>query len=1191
MCLAMLPATALASGIEGPIPDGLVIEDTVVTKYTGSETSLTIPEGVTEIGSSAFSDNETLTSISLPSTLKSIDQFAFCDNIALTSVEFVGEGTLISIGNYAFLRCSSLESVALPGSVTTIGAEAFKDCTSLTSVSMQGVTSVGANAFESTALKSVHGPVLTDIGPQAFRQCSELSEIDFPNLQTIGYNAFSGTGFTEFALPSTVSAVGYNFLDSKNLTRVTVSLKSLLSPDINKGAFGYLDSGTEIVLTDVAQDITLLEEGIEVEGREIPLNDFLVTTVKDPTSGIITNNTGQDVTVVSGESFVVIKNGTSRPVGADAQGNALLEDLSLSSDTFELTLDPEFSSLETGYSSNVGNGVASVVVVATPSDPSATFTVNGQAPSGEGNAVEVALSEGENTIQIVVTAPDGTTTETYTVTVQRSEPIPEHLVISTAEELMDFAAKINDGTYVVDDTVGMLVELGADIDMDGYEWVPIGISDDQFFAGIFDGNGHTISNLSVTNADGCGSYLGLFGATVASILDVNITGTFTDLSSGTSGYYFGPVAGFTNGDIIGCTAEFTVTGENGRLCGQLIGGVAGFVSGPDSTPLTMENCVSRTTIQGETNKLIAGGVAGAFANTEVINCRNEGALSLSGSQNYVYVGGIAGQTQTGTVLDHCVNNGNVAFTGTSVTTHVGGICGRVSSQSEFISCVNNGPVGTSASHVGGIVGAVYYGDGLSIKGCMNAGPVSSTREGACVAGILTHFGSVGTAAIVGNVSVGKVTGTGEDAIVHPVAVVKGATDEKDLDVRGNFYDEGLTIQDNANEIPEAVKIGSTAINLSGQLSDETLDKINSGGGSFRLDESGNIEVVPLTYELTVTGSAAAASGAGAYEEGATVHLDAGSRPGYTFAGWEGPDGVAFANASSARTTLTMPAADVSVTATWRAIPYVPDPGHDVEVTEPERGTVAIDPDRAEEGEEVTVTPTPDEGFEVGDVTVTDEGGEPVEVTGNADGTWSFVMPDGEVTVTVTFRCDGGELCPTNGFTDVDQFAWYHDAVDWAVVNGVLNGYGEGGTSLGPVAPITRAEMAQMLWNRAGRPEATADLSEFTDVDADGWYAPALAWCVSEGIFSGYGDTFGTERTISREEAATVLWRVAGSPEADADLSGYGDASKVSDYATGAIEWAVANGVLTGKGNVALDPQGGCTRGEVAAMLMRMAEGA
>ena len=265
-------------------------------------------------------------------------------------------------------------------------------------------------------------------------------------------------------------------------------------------------------------------------------------------------------------------------------------------------------------------------------------------------------------------------------------------------------------------------------------------------------------------------------------------------------------------------------------------------------------------------------------------------------------------------------------------------------------------------------------------------------------------------------------------------------------------------------------------------------------------------------------------------------------------------------------------------------------GEQVKVSETDGGTVKVDPTRADEGDEVTVTATPDEGQEVREVTVTDEYGKAVAVeAGEKDGEFVFTMPDGAVTVTVTFGCDGGELCPTHGFADVDQGAWYHDAIDWAVENGVLNGYGDGGTTLGPVADVTRAEMAQMLWNRAGRPEATADLSAFTDVASDGWYAPALEWCVSEGIFSGYGDTFGTERTISREEAATVLWRLAGSPEADADLSGYGDASKVSDYATGAIEWAVSEGVLTGKGDVALDPQAGCTRGEVAAMMMRMAK--
>ena len=272
-------------------------------------------------------------------------------------------------------------------------------------------------------------------------------------------------------------------------------------------------------------------------------------------------------------------------------------------------------------------------------------------------------------------------------------------------------------------------------------------------------------------------------------------------------------------------------------------------------------------------------------------------------------------------------------------------------------------------------------------------------------------------------------------------------------------------------------------------------------------------------------------------------------------------------------------------------PYVPPApsGERVTVAEADGGSVSVDPERADEGEVVTITATPDEGQEVRTVQVTGEDGGSVDVRAGEDGTWEFEMPDGAVTVTVTFGCDGGALCPTHGFADVDQSAWYHDAVDWAVESGVLNGYGDGGELLGPVATITRAEMAQVLWNRAGRPEAEADLSGLSDVDAEGgWYAPAVAWCVSEGVFSGYGDTFGTERVISREEAATVLWRASGEPGPEGDLSGYADAGSVSEYATDAMAWAVSEGVLEGKGGVSLDPQGGCTRGEVAAMLMRMA---
>ncbi|HIY51164.1 MAG TPA: S-layer homology domain-containing protein [Candidatus Olsenella avicola] len=267
-----------------------------------------------------------------------------------------------------------------------------------------------------------------------------------------------------------------------------------------------------------------------------------------------------------------------------------------------------------------------------------------------------------------------------------------------------------------------------------------------------------------------------------------------------------------------------------------------------------------------------------------------------------------------------------------------------------------------------------------------------------------------------------------------------------------------------------------------------------------------------------------------------------------------------------------------------------DPTYPPEVEEGEGGTVEVTPARPHEGDEVTIAPDTDDGQVVDEIVVIGDDGEPIDVVDNGDGTWSFKQPKGSVTITVTFRCDGGGLCPTRGFLDVDQSQWYHAAADWAVENGALNGYGDGGELLGPLNTITRAEMAQVLWNQAGRPAAEADLSGFADVDASGWYADPVAWCLSEGIFRGYGDTFGTERAISREEVATVLWRLSGSPEADSDLSSFSDSASVSDYATGALAWAVESGVVTGKDDgTALDPQGPCTRAEVAAMLMRMSE--
>ncbi len=273
---------------------------------------------------------------------------------------------------------------------------------------------------------------------------------------------------------------------------------------------------------------------------------------------------------------------------------------------------------------------------------------------------------------------------------------------------------------------------------------------------------------------------------------------------------------------------------------------------------------------------------------------------------------------------------------------------------------------------------------------------------------------------------------------------------------------------------------------------------------------------------------------------------------------------------------------------------VPPPSYEPEVDVPGGGgTVTIDPAYPNEDDKVTITPVPDEGMTVGEVSVTDQDGEPVDLTDNGDGTWTFVQPAGDVTITVTFICDGGAYCPSSHLPDVDQSLWYHLSVDWAVSTGTLIGYDDG--TFGPDNNLTRAEMATVLWRIAGEPAATYELPE--DCDTEAFYADAVTWALSEGVFHGYGDgsTFGPNDPLTREQAACVLKNSAdrlgiGNGE-HADLSSYPDAGGVSDWAQESLAWAVANGVLHGfeleDGTRELQPLRPCTRAEMAALLMNL----
>lgn len=183
---------------------------------------------------------------------------------------------------------------------------------------------------------------------------------------------------------------------------------------------------------------------------------------------------------------------------------------------------------------------------------------------------------------------------------------------------------------------------------------------------------------------------------------------------------------------------------------------------------------------------------------------------------------------------------------------------------------------------------------------------------------------------------------------------------------------------------------------------------------------------------------------------------------------------------------------------------------------------------------------------------------------------------------VAADCDGGSSCPAHKFTDVNTSLWYHKAVDYAINNSLMSGVGE--NTFSPNANLSRAMLAQILYNLAGRP-AAAGASDFNDVAEGMWYTNAIAWAAENGVVSGLGNgKFGPNDNITREQLAVMLYRYAGSPAAGGSLDGFADAGKVSGYAQNGLVWATSNGVMSGKGGGMLDPQGLATRAEVAQML-------
>ena len=318
-------------------------------------------------------------------------------------------------------------------------------------------------------------------------------------------------------------------------------------------------------------------------------------------------------------------------------------------------------------------------------------------------------------------------------------------------------------------------------------------------------------------------------------------------------------------------------------------------------------------------------------------------------------------------------------------------------------------------------------------------------------------------------------------------------------------------------------------------------------------------------------------------DGKISTLPEASRDGYTFRGW-----FTAASGGEQVTLDKVYSADTTLYAQWEKIPEPPYTGkysYEIFTDDSEHG--ALDVDRyATEGEKVTITVLPDDGYALDEIVITDKHGEEIDFVDNGDGTITFTMPSGDVTITATFAESDEPECALP-FVDVHANDWFFDPVCYVYREGLMTG--TSATTFAPDATTTRAMIVSILARQEN--VTSAEDAGFTDVAENDWFATAVNWAAREGIVAGFeDDSFRPNAAITREQLAAILCNYSAwkgeDTSARADLSRYSDAAEISSWATDVMQWAVAEGLISGMTADELQPQESATRAQVAAILQR-----
>ena len=304
--------------------------------------------------------------------------------------------------------------------------------------------------------------------------------------------------------------------------------------------------------------------------------------------------------------------------------------------------------------------------------------------------------------------------------------------------------------------------------------------------------------------------------------------------------------------------------------------------------------------------------------------------------------------------------------------------------------------------------------------------------------------------------------------------------------------------------------------------------------------------------------------------------------GYTFNGWTSDD-VTVLSASSKNASFVMPDKDVTVKANWAYNGGGSSGGgytyYTIKATAGVNGSISPTGNvSVREGRDQTFTITPDKGYAVSNV----------KIDGKSIGavkSYTFENVSRTHTIEVIFMKANGN--PQTGvFVDVATGSYYEDAVDWAVGNGITQG--TDATHFSPDGICTRAQAVTFLWRAAGSPVVNY-LMPFTDVDEGAYYAEAVRWAASTGIVTGLTETtFGTDSVCIRAQAAAMIYRCAqaqGKGFTGAWML-HLPFTDVPEWAYESVAWCYMNSVTTGVSETSFAPGNDCTRAQIVTFLWR-----